>query len=142
MPHLSLEKEAEKLKGSPLNEAEKTTLEERALYVRAWLKQWAPETERFEILSEIPSDLVLSDEQKETLLKLKDVFSNEDLLWEGAPIHEAIHAVKEDTGISPKEIFQPLYKMFLGRTSGPQVGWFLSTFPREDVIRKLDAALM
>ncbi len=52
------------------------------------------------------------------------------------------NSVKAETGIEAKELFQPLYQLFLGRTSGPQVGWFLSTFTREEVLKRLEAAIM
>ncbi|MBU1124210.1 hypothetical protein KJ652_06545, partial [Patescibacteria group bacterium] len=74
------------------------------------------------------------------LSKLKDTLSDESLKWEGIEIHECIHKVKEETGIEPKKIFQPLYQIFLGRTSGPQVGWFLSTFDRTEVVGRLGEA--
>ena len=140
MPHLSLEKEATKLKGSALTQAEKAALNERAEYVQKWLDTCAADDYKFEILSELPKDFEVTDEQKEVLKKLAESFKNEKLKWEGAPIHENIHKVKEEAGIQPKEMFQPLYQMFLGRNSGPQVGWFLSTFDREEVIRRVESA--
>ena len=63
------------------------------------------------------------------------------LLWEGKAVHEKIHAVKEETDINPKKLFEPLYQIFLGRKSGPQVGWFLSTFEKEEVLRRFSQVL-
>ncbi|MFH1670320.1 MAG: lysine--tRNA ligase [Patescibacteria group bacterium] len=137
MPHLDLEEEAKKLKGSTLTEQEREALLERAHYVRQWLEQYAPAEFKYEILKEAPSDLELDEEQVNALKKLKDELSDESLKWEGALIHERIHKVKEETGIEPKKIFQPLYQIFLGRDRGPQVGWFLSTFGREEVVARI-----
>jgi lysyl-tRNA synthetase class 1 len=141
MPHLNLLEEAEKLKGSALTKAEKVALEERALYVKKWLKEHAPEDFLYTILKEPSKDLALDDEQKNALRKLTKALRDSSLVWKGAPIHECIHKVKEETGIAPKKLFQPLYQLFLGRTSGPQVGWFLSTFSRESVLRQLESYL-
>ncbi|PIP65666.1 lysine--tRNA ligase [Candidatus Peregrinibacteria bacterium CG10_big_fil_rev_8_21_14_0_10_49_16] len=136
MPHLDLEEEAEKLKESPLTENEKKELQERAQYVQYWLDNYAPDEYKFTILDTPPSDLTLDDDQKVALSKLTDALANLSD-WSGKTIHETIHAIKEETGIEPKKLFQPLYQMFLGRTNGPQVGWFLGTMKKEDVLQHL-----
>ena len=138
MPHLDLVAEAEKLKQSSLNASEKKSLDERSHYVKQWLDQLAPDDYKYTVLDASPDDLNLDEEQKSTLTKVKEVLSDESLPWEGAKIHEAIHKAKEEVGISPRKLFQPLYQIFLGRNSGPQVGWFLSTFKRSDVTNKLE----
>jgi len=141
MPHLSLIEEAEKLKGSSLTGAEKSALEERADYVKRWLDAYAPESEKFAIQDKTPSDLELDDEQKKVFGELADALADSSLEWDGSKIHECIHNVKKEYEISPKKVFQPLYQMFLGRNEGPQVGWFLSTFAREDVIERIKSVL-
>src|SRR3989344_6076381 len=142
MPHLDLEEEAEKLKGSPLTDDEQEALHERAQYVQKWLESYAPADMRYTILKEVPANLALDDAQKQALQKVQSALANDSLRWEGAPIHETIHAVKKEIGIEPARLFQPLYQLFLGRTNGPQIGWFLSTFEREDVLRRLGAVTM
>lgn len=134
MPHLRLEEEATKMKGSALTEEEISSLRVRGTYVQKWLKEHAPAAYRFTILQESPP-LPLDDEQRSALRKLLEAL--ERVPWEGAKIHEAIHAVKTAIGIEPKRLFQPLYKAFLGRDSGPQVGWFLGTMERGRVIGRL-----
>ncbi|MBI1934461.1 lysine--tRNA ligase, partial [Candidatus Peregrinibacteria bacterium] len=153
MPHLSLEEEAEKLKGlalparrspgdevgsqskgSALTEDENTALQTRATYVKKWLDEHAPEEYRFTILEQ-PPVLSLDGTQRLALQKLMETLKHTP--WDGAQIHEAIHAVKAETGIEPKKLFQPLYQAFLGRDNGPQMGWFLSTFTKNDVVDRL-----
>jgi len=136
MPHLSLLDEAEKLKSNPLSEDEKNALEERAYYVKLWLEKNAPAEYRYAIKEESTA-IDLSDKQRGAMKLLHDALRHPDLEWTGPAIHSAIHAVKEETGIEPKELFQPLYQMLLGRNSGPQMGWFLSTFPRENITQRL-----
>ncbi len=138
MPHLDIEEEAAKLKDSSLTQAEKSDLLERSEYVKKWLESFAPDEYKYQILDEPPDDLELDDEQKKALEMLKEALADENLEWDGPKIHECIHKVKEEVGIEPKKIFQPLYQIFLGRDRGPQVGWFLSTFDRDEVIRKID----
>ena len=136
MPHLDLEEEAAKLKGSALSDNEKSALHERAEYVQKWIETLAPEDFKFVIQDTTPSDLELSDKQKEALTTLGEKLG--DLKeWTGETVHDKIHRTKEECNIPPKEIFQPIYQIFLDRTSGPQVGWFLSTMKQEDVAGKL-----
>jgi len=142
MPHLNLTEEAGKIKGSPISTSEKKSLDERANYVKQWLDELAPDEYKYTIQKDSPDDLNLDEGQKKALTKLRDVFADESLPWEGAPIHEAIHKVKEESGISPKNLFQPIYKIFLNRTSGPQVGWFLSTIKRERILDMIDSILI
>lgn len=136
MPHLNVEEEAEKLKGSALTDAEKTALHERADYVKKWIDTLAPAEYKFEIQDTPPTDLELNDNQKEALHALGKRLG--DLKeWSGETVHDKIHRTKEEFDLPPKEIFQPLYRIFLNRTSGPQVGWFLSTMEQKIVAEKL-----
>ncbi|MDP6561934.1 MAG: lysine--tRNA ligase [Candidatus Peribacteraceae bacterium] len=140
MPHLNLEEEAAKLKGSALAEAEKTALHERADYVKKWLDTLAPAEYKFVIQDSAPKDLELNENQKEALAALGKKLG--DLKeWTGETVHDKIHRTKEEFDLPPKEIFQPLYRIFLDRTSGPQVGWFLSTMEQKIVTEKLQSVL-
>jgi lysyl-tRNA synthetase, class I len=137
MPHLDLMKEAEAVKGSALSDDEKKALEERAFYTRQWLQTLAPDEYKYVILTEPPADLVLDDAQRSALAKALDALR--DVEWKGEAIHTALHAVKADAGIEPRQFFEPFYRLLLGRASGPQLGWFLSTFKREEVMRRLES---
>jgi lysyl-tRNA synthetase class 1 len=53
--------------------------------------------------------------------------------WKGNEIHQLIHRVKEKYRMNPRDLFIPLYRMFLDRDDGPQIGWFLSTISRNKV---------
>ena len=129
MPHLDVEEEAAKLKGSALTDQEKTALHERADYVKKWIDTLAPAQYKYEIQTSAPEDLELSDAQKKAFATLAKRLG--DLQeWTGEEVHHKIHKTKEESALSPKEIFQPLYKIFLNRTSGPQIGWFLSTMSK------------
>jgi lysyl-tRNA synthetase class I len=77
----------------------------------------------------------LSPEQKAALAKAAETLKSVE--WKGEKIHTALHAVKAETGIEPKAFFEPFYRLLLGRQSGPQLGWFLSTFPQGEILTKL-----
>jgi len=139
MPHLDVEIEAGKLKGSPLTGSEKAALHERANYVKKWIDSLAPAQYKFVIQESVPTDLDLNNQQKSALNALGQRLG--DLKeWSGETVHDKIHRTKEEFELTPKEIFQPLYRIFLNRTSGPQVGWFLSTLDQQKVSSMLNIA--
>src|SRR3989338_2000485 len=139
MPHLNLEEEAEKLKGSKLTKEELEALHERTKYVSKWLLEHAPEQYHYSILKEPPQDLSLDRDQKKTFDALRDKLEKLPK-WDGETIHATLHAVKTEFNLEPKKLFTPLYQLFIGRDSGPQMGWFLSTFKREEVLKRLEAS--
>ncbi len=59
--------------------------------------------------------------------------------FDGQTIHELTHVIKDESGLSPKEFFSAIYIAFLGKDSGPKVGWFLSTLMKEFVLERLRA---
>ena len=56
MPHLNMEEEFAKVKGSALTEIDKKELEERALYAKRWLEAYAPEKFVFKIQETLPEE--------------------------------------------------------------------------------------
>ncbi|QSH39501.1 lysine--tRNA ligase [Candidatus Kaiserbacteria bacterium] len=134
MPHIDIFAEAEKQKGSALNEIEKGELHERVDYASAWLKQHAPERYVFELQESTP-DIEISELQKKAFSEiLTYVESTAEIT--GEDFHHQLHEIKQSVGIEPKELFSGLYRIFLNRDSGPQAGWFLSVLPREFLIQR------
>jgi lysyl-tRNA synthetase class 1 len=136
MPHLSLVKEAEAAKGAALTEEERAALEERAEYAKFWLATYAPEEFRYELQDELPH-AELSAVQKKALGLLAEYLAQPRT---GEEIHARLHELKTEAPIAPKELFQALYRIFLGRDSGPKAGWFLAGLPHEFVLARLRAA--
>ncbi|MDB5264681.1 MAG: lysyl-tRNA synthetase [Parcubacteria group bacterium] len=137
MPHLSLEEEAERVKGSSLTDTEKVALTERAEYAKFWLSTYATEQFRFNLQETLPEG-TLSDTQKAALVALTEYIEAEPRT--GVEIHTKLHELKTTVPIPAKELFTALYHIFLARTSGPQVGWFLSVLPRDFVLKRLKEA--
>lgn len=139
MPHLSLEAEAERMKGSPLTEEEKVALATRAEYARFWLATYAPAEYRYELQPGVPEDLALTAEQKKALSLLAGYL--EEAPRTGEELQAKLFEYKTEVPIAPKDLFSALYQLFLGRTSGPKAGWFLSVLPRDYALAQLQAAV-
>ena len=138
MPHLEIKAEAEKTKGSALTEDETQKLEERARYAKFWLSTYAPEEFKYELQDEMPN-VELSKMQKNALSVLADFLQSAERT--GEELHLRLHELKTEIPISPKELFQAIYRIFLNRDSGPKAGWFLAGLPRDFVIARLTESI-
>ena len=78
----------------------------------------------------------MSDTQRSSLQNLANKLEATGEL-DGESLHKLIHETKEESGLTPQEFFKAIYLVFLGKESGPKVGWFLSTLEKEFVINRL-----
>ena len=90
---------------------------------------------KFEIQKELP-EVELSDGQQSFVSILADNLEKSDDL-DGPEMHQVIYAAKEEADIKPGEAFQALYRLILGRDSGPKAGYFLSSLDREWLVKRL-----
>lgn len=104
-------------------------------YVANWLEKYAPESVKFTVQDKLPQ-VTLSDEQhKFVAILAKKLESADDL--DGQAMHETIYAAKEEAGIPPAQAFKALYLLLLSKDSGPKAGWFLSSLPKEWLVKRL-----
>lgn len=138
MPHLNIEKEAERLKGAPLTDADMAELAERAEYAQYWIQQYAPEKFVFTLQQHTP-DVArnLAEVQKKALAALAEYIQGFDGMPSGELLHAKLHALKDETPIAPAELFSALYLSFLGKSHGPKAGWFLSVLDKNFILERL-----
>lgn len=105
-------------------------------FIDAWLQKRAPEDVKFE-LQEHVDESKFSEIQKQFMASLADKISDAPEDADGAWFHQAIYEHKDDSGLSPKELFVTLYIAIIGKESGPRAGWFLSILPRDWLIERL-----
>ena len=141
MPHMQLDQEVAALKGQgeQLSNADMQELALRSHYAKRWLAEYAAEEFTFELQPELPSAAAELTNQQRTAMTLLAQKLREVTDTNGAELHELIHTAKEQSGLSPREFFQAIYMLFLGKESGPKVGWFLSSLDRDFVIARLEA---
>jgi len=136
MPHLDYLEQIEALKGSPLTEIDKEEALSRKKYGEMWLETYADEKDKFKLQDELPEEAKsLSDGQKAFLGAIADALeSNPDL--NGEEMHGKIHELKTESGLEPKEAFSAIYLSILGKSSGPQAGWFLQALDTDFVVKR------
>jgi lysyl-tRNA synthetase class 1 len=105
-------------------------------FIDEWLKRWAPEEARFSLL-DVVDKTEFSEGEKEFLSTLADKINQSPADADGEWFHKAIYEFKESTGLSPKELFTTLYRVLIGKTSGPRAGLFLSMLPRDWLVKRL-----
>ncbi len=136
MPHMDIYDEVAVMKGEELTDVDIAELDERVVYAKRWLKHYADDKFIFTLQSTIP-ELVgsLSEAQQTALALLSDKIELLETI-DGQVLHELIHDVKETSGLTPQEFFSAIYTVFLGKTSGPKVGWFLSTLDKDFLLKR------
>jgi lysyl-tRNA synthetase class 1 len=105
-------------------------------FIDEWLKRWAPDDLKFELLQTLDVDQF--SEKEQTFLKMlgdKVAGAPEDA--DGNWFHATIYELKDSCGLEPKEMFTTLYRLLIGKTSGPRAGWFLSILPRDWLVKRL-----
>jgi lysyl-tRNA synthetase class 1 len=117
-------------------EADAEIIRNELKFIDAWLQKRAPEDVTFALTDSI--DVSQFSSQEQTFLrtlgdKVADAPDNADGVW----FHNAVYALKDELGLSPKEMFSALYRALIGKTSGPRAGWFLSILPREWLVERL-----
>ena len=141
MPHLDIYEEVEKMKETSLSAEDRQEIDLRAEYAKKWLVNYAPDQFRFEIQHTLPDSAKDLSDLQISALKILLAYVQQSEVLDGKLLHEKLHEIKTTENIQPKELFTAIYQLFLGRTSGPQVGWFLSTLDKSFVETRLEEAV-
>lgn len=105
-------------------------------FIDNWLNKWAPDDVKFEIKESVDPDS-FSEAEKKYLQALADIIETGPSVPDAEWLHKTIYDFKDKTELAPKQLFQTLYKVLIGKDSGPRAGWFLSSLPRDWLIRRL-----
>lgn len=103
-------------------------------YIRQWLDNYAPENIKFAVLKKLPA-LELESAVDEFLAKLAERLEQGD--FAGQTIHDAVYETAVAQELKPAQAFKALYQLFIGRDSGPKIGYFLSSLDRDFVLARL-----
>lgn len=116
--------------------AEADTIKAELNYIGNWLDKHAPESVKFSLSNSADKAAFSEAEQglfEALAAKIESAPMDADGMW----FHEAMYALKDEYGLAPKDMFSALYRLIIGKTSGPRAGWFLSILPRDWLIKRL-----
>jgi glutamyl-tRNA synthetase len=65
----------------------------------------------------------------------------QDVAWEPEPIHEALMAVVEKSGLGPNKTFMPIRLAVTGKKISPPIDYTLALLPREVALARLQRAV-
>ena len=137
MPHMDIYDEVAKMKESELTDLDVAELDERIIYAKRWLRSYADEKFIFILQQTLPeATKSLTEAQQRGLGLLADKIALVQSI-DGQSLHELIHEVKTESRLTPQEFFGAIYTAFLGKASGPKVGWFLSTLSKDFLVKRL-----
>lgn len=106
------------------------------VFIDAWLDTWAPEELKFSLRKNVDMH-EFSDIEKQYFDQLAEKITSAPTDLDGAWFHQAIYDFKDKVDMPPRELFSSLYRLIIGKTSGPRAGWFLSILPRDWLINRL-----
>jgi lysyl-tRNA synthetase class 1 len=102
-------------------------------YARNWAAEWAPESMRLGLLDPGESREVaagLDDEQRAYLREVSERLVPE---MDGEAVQDVLYSTAVRRGLKPKKAFAAVYKVLLGRTSGPKAGPFIAGLSQDQV---------
>jgi lysyl-tRNA synthetase class 1 len=121
-----------------LNKEDEEHLKQRALHVKYWLENYAPDAIKFKVKKQLPK-IDLTADQKNYLKKLNNKLP--DIKWEAENIHNDIYELSEKEKIPIKTAFTTIYQIMLGQEKGPRAGFFLSNLDKDFVINRVKEAI-
>lgn len=105
-------------------------------FIKNWLAKYAPDGVKFAVQTKLPQ-ADLDDSQRKFLDELADLVDKQPGMVDGQTMHELIYAAKDKAKLGPKEAFQALYRVILGKDYGPKAGWFLSSLEKNWLLNRL-----
>lgn len=128
----------EKQKGTKLNSSEKEMLEEREIYARIYLDQYADKESRQALLDKAPDNLQLTDKQRLFLTELSTSITN-DLSKD--ELQNIIFGILKKNDLSPRDVFKAFYQITIGRDAGPRAADIMLEFGVDAVREHIKRAL-
>jgi len=134
LPHIDIFQRAEERIGRKLSEIEKNNLERRIQAVKYWLENLAPEEDKIELQTNLPSEASELTQSQIAFLRLyvehiKNIAKNEDTF------QTAVFDVARLIPMNPKQSFAAIYRVLLNKPQGPKAG-SLVAYIHEDFISK------
>lgn len=106
--------------------------------IRAWLKSYAPESVKFNLL---PMGKKVELDSKEKTLVESFLKVSETIEWTPEEIHNSVHQLIKESGMSPAQGFAAFYKILVAKDKGPRLGYFLATLGREYTEKRLSSGI-
>ena len=141
VPGVDLDARMTAEKGGPLDDTERTILEQRVAVARAWLAEFAPDRYRVDVRSDaLPVEAeALDAAQRDFLAALADA-ADVEVPAAGDAWQDLIFRTAQARELASGQAFGGIYLAFLGRVNGPRAGWLLASLDAAFVAARLRQA--
>lgn len=112
------------------------TIRRELKFIDTWLERWAPEEMKFSLAEQVEPS-AFSEKEKQLFCQLAEKVATAPMDADGEYFHLALYSCKDELNMQPKEIFSAVYRLLIGKQSGPRAGWFLSILPRDWLLARL-----
>ena len=106
----------------------------RAENVKNWLEKYAGEDMKFEVQENV--NVKLSKEEKEALIKLKEVLKKQNLTEK--KLFNEFYGICESVGIKNTEFFDAAYRVIIGKKKGPRLASLILAVGKGKIVRLLE----
>jgi len=119
---------AEMLRRGGYGEAARDTdkLAQDLYYARNWAAEWAPESMRLGLLDQAESEEAAAGLDDEQRAYLREVSGKLQAEMDGEAVQDVLYSTAIERGLKPKRAFAAVYRVLLGKSSGPKAGPFIA----------------
>jgi lysyl-tRNA synthetase class 1 len=95
-------------------------------YARNWAAEWAPESMRLGLLDQASSEEAAAGLDEEQRAYLREVSGKLQAEMDGEAVQDLLYSTAIERGLKPKKAFAAVYRVLLGKSSGPKAGPFIA----------------
>jgi lysyl-tRNA synthetase, class I len=95
-------------------------------YARNWAAEWAPESMRLGLLEKAESEAAAAGLDDEQRAYLREVSGKLRAEMDGETVQDLLYSTAIERGLKPKRAFTAVYRVLLGKSSGPKAGPFIA----------------
>ena len=105
-------------------------------YARNWAGEWAPESMRLGLLAPDASQEAASRLDDEQRAYLREVSARLGAEMDGDTVQDVLYTTAIERGLKPKRAFAAVYRVLLGKSSGPKAGPFIAGLTLDQVTER------
>lgn len=105
-------------------------------HAKTWLEKYAPEQYKLSFLETPPKETILQL-PKETKAAMNVCAERITAAKNPQEIQQAVFDTAKDNNINPKELFQAMYLVLLGKKAGPKIGSLAAVLGKGKIIKRL-----
>jgi lysyl-tRNA synthetase class 1 len=106
-------------------------------YARNWAAEWAPESMRLGLLDQAESEEAAAGLDDEQRAYLREVSGKLQAEMDGETVQDVLYSTAIERGLKPKRAFAAVYRVLLGKSSGPKAGPFIAGLTLDQARKRL-----